>query len=204
VACFESASVAKTRPQLHRTPGSLPCRQVQRRHHHSCHRHLFQVAPVPAQEFCCCEGSARSERLAHPPLRFQDDRTMEMGRSTLVANPLEEFRETNTPPLAGVPSGLSRLLSRGQPCSELYFALTGARQCKFLSHRRNRDGISTHKLQVRVFTEPGPKADSPRQTPALRGPGLRGINLKVAADGDEIRGGRLREWVDHVRASINF
>jgi hypothetical protein len=34
-------------------------------------------------------------------------------------------------------------------------------QCKFLSHRRNRDGISTRKLHVRVFTQPGAHTGPP-------------------------------------------
>src|SRR5665811_659219 len=52
-----------------------------------------------------------------------------------------------------------------QGCAELFSQLpsldrTG--KCNWFSHRQNREGISTRKLNVRVFTQPGPRAELAR------------------------------------------
>src|ERR1019366_10303039 len=51
-----------------------------------------------------------------------------------------------------------------QGCAELlsqFPSLDRAGKCNWFSHRQNREGISTRKLNVRVFTQPGSGADSP-------------------------------------------
>ena len=49
-----------------------------------------------------------------------------------------------------------------QGCTELFSQLPSSGrsyQCNWFPHRRNRDGNSTRKLNIGVFTQPGPVAD---------------------------------------------
>src|ERR1700716_532921 len=49
-----------------------------------------------------------------------------------------------------------------QGCPELFSQLPSSDrscQCNWFLHRRNRDGNSTRKLGVGVFTQPGPRSD---------------------------------------------
>src|SRR5450759_1663984 len=49
-----------------------------------------------------------------------------------------------------------------QECAELFSqfpSLDRTGKCNWFSHRQNREGISTRKLNVRVFTQPGPTTD---------------------------------------------
>src|SRR3977135_605277 len=53
----------------------------------------------------------------------------------------------------------------GEGCAELFSQLPSSeRSCQYnrLPHRRNRDGSSPRKLGIRVFTQPGSKADLAR------------------------------------------
>src|ERR1035437_2938640 len=55
-----------------------------------------------------------------------------------------------------VPGCAKTCLSQG--CAELlsqFPSLDRAGKCNWFSHRQNREGISTRKLNVRVFTQPG-------------------------------------------------
>src|SRR5471032_1929038 len=50
----------------------------------------------------------------------------------------------------------------GEGCAELFSQLASSeRSCQYnrLPHRRNRDGNSTRKLDVGVFTQPGSKSE---------------------------------------------
>src|SRR5450631_3511651 len=50
----------------------------------------------------------------------------------------------------------------GEGCAELFSQLPSSeRSCQYnrLPHRRNRDGSSTRKLDIGVFTQPGPNSD---------------------------------------------
>src|SRR5450631_1063327 len=50
----------------------------------------------------------------------------------------------------------------GEGCAELFSQLPSSeRSCQYnrLPHRRNRDGSSTRKLDIGVFTQPRPEAD---------------------------------------------
>ena len=59
----------------------------------------------------------------------------------------------------------------GKGCAELFSQLLPSeRSCQHnrLPHRRNRDGSSTRKLEIGVFTQSGSKADIPRCAPLVR------------------------------------
>src|SRR5713226_8910756 len=56
-----------------------------------------------------------------------------------------------------------------QECAELFSlssSLSGGRKHFWFSNLRNRDGISTRRLNVGVFTRPRPNSDNAPQIPA--------------------------------------
>src|ERR1035437_1455151 len=58
------------------------------------------------------------------------------------------------------PGCVKTCLSQG--CAELFSqfpSLDRTGKCNWFSHRQNREGISTRKLNARVFTQPGSRVD---------------------------------------------
>src|ERR1035437_7309480 len=68
--------------------------------------------------------------------------------------------KATAPHLDSTPGCAKTCLSQG--CAELlsqFPSLDRAGKCNWFSHRQNREGISRRKLNVRVFTQPGSKAE---------------------------------------------
>src|ERR1700720_2462280 len=78
----------------------------------------------------------------------------------------------------------------GEGCAELFSQLPSSeRSCQYnrLPCRRNRDGSSTRKLDIGVFTQPGPQADSPRVTQGTGAGVGRGVRGELAVELGEQR-----------------
>src|SRR5947209_19599511 len=86
-------------------------------------------------------------------------------------------------------------------------ALLGLADGMLLLHRRNRDGNSTRKFNVGVFTRPGPRADLPVMRTKSAHESRRSPNASPRhprpGSGHRLRSGDLAELVPFHNASLS-